>query len=274
MKISVIVPSRLRANPTSDRGTLLLDRALMSVRRQSVCDLEMIVGLDASHPPIPERFLNVSWLKFVEAGDSQAKAVNAAMKAATGDVFALCEDDDTWRDHDKLGYQLELLAKHDFVSCNQREVDEDGRFIRVNNFATPSGWVMKREVWEKVGPMDETFRYHVDTEWLGRANAAGVNRCHLVPAGTNDDAGWLVNVARHSAIAALDEITEPMVDRFVSEEGGMSAIRKDRERIATELKAAGPPTNLDATLASGMTPWCVSVREHHVMAERYGNVPW
>lgn len=291
MKVSVIVPSRLRPNPTSMRDTLLVERALMSILRQSAADdVEIIVGLDAKHPPIPEfgsrsaAAAMGSRLRFVEAGDSQAKAVNVAMSAATGDVLAICEDDDAWRDTDCLAYHLKMLDKHDFVSCSQREVDEDGNFQRVNNFATPSGWVMKRSVWENVGGFDEAFRYHVDTEWLGRANKLGVNRCHLVPDGARDGNGWLVNVAKHSAIAGIEDITEPLIDRFVSEGGGMSSIAKDGERIAaahrnalaTGALAAGGEDErafMDAALA-GDSPFAVSQREHATMIQRFGSVPW
>ena len=263
MKLSVIVPSRLQPNPASHTGNLYLDRALSSIQRCEVTgvELEIIVALDERKGPwrigkwgmargLPARFHGGSVRTVASGARSQAAAVNAGVKASTGDCIAFLEDDDQWYP-DKLRYQLPLLDRHGFVSCNQREIDEQANFVRLNNFATPSGWLMHREVWDKVGPMDTTFQYHVDTEWLGRLNRSVYKRAHLVSIGAEKEPrGWLQQIAQYSAIVQSEDVTEPLVARTVNPGGGMERIRTDPEAAAQ------------------------SMREHEIMMERFGSVPW
>ncbi len=251
MKVSVIIPSRLQENLNGDINgvaTLWLDRAVNSVLRQEVdADLEIVVGLSPGHSPIPERFKD-GLVKFVVAErPGQAAAVNAAVAASTGGVLAFLEDDDYWRSARKLALQLPWLSEYHMVTSNQREVDWQGNYIRVNDFATPSGWVMWRPTWEDVGLFNETFKYHVDTEWLGRAHMTETRRVHMVPVGTGGP--WLINVSVHSAIRLHDE-PDPLVERMVNPDGGMATIAKNPE--AAEQSA----------------------KEHREMVARFGFVPW
>jgi glycosyltransferase involved in cell wall biosynthesis len=273
VKISVIVPSRLAVNPVSEHGNLFLDRALMTIRRQSVYaahDVQLIVGLDADGPEPPGRFTDVTFVR--SDGKGQAKAVNAAAAVATGDVLAFLEDDDYWYPR-KLELQLPHLERlyswtqdkegslrrstevessigRDLVSCNSREIDEYANFVRVNNFPTPSGWIMKRGLWEKIGGFDESFRWHVDTEWLGRANAAGATRLHLINEGNLDERKWLPNIAQYSGVVALSDEPEPLVGRLVNPAGGMATIARDPVAQAE------------------------SRREHERFLQKWGEVPW
>ncbi len=238
MKVSVIIPSRLQENLNGDINgvaTLWLDR--------------IVVGLSPGHPPIPERFQD-GLVKFVVAErPGQAAAVNAAVAASTGGVLAFLEDDDYWRSARKLAIQLPLLDVRDIVTSNQREVDWQGNYIRVNDFATPSGWVMYRDIWEHIGGLDESFRFHVDTEWLGRAHQKMVDRVHVIPPGIVEDREWLRNVNRFSDLRAHDE-PDPLVERMVNPDGGMATIAKNPE--AAEQSA----------------------KEHREMVARFGFVPW
>lgn len=246
--ISVIVPSRLAVNPTSQDNRLWLDRSLMSVKRQTVFaqhEWEFIVGLDANAPWPPERFSDVKFVRSTGAG--QALAVNAAAAHATGDVLVYAEDDD-FNYPRKLELQLPYLGSYDLVTCNSREIDEYANFIRVNDF--PTGWMMKRALWQEIGGFDESSRWHVDTEWLGRVNAAGKKRVHLVSDGRAPATSqWLAQVQRHSDIAQTGE-QEPLVGRLVNPAGGMSKIASDPEAAAQ------------------------SREEHERMHTRFGEIPW
>lgn len=268
-RVSVVIPSRLQVNLASPDLNLYLDLCLGGIMRQTAdVELEMIVGLDAGQlSGVPGRFLEKGPipLLFVESdGTGQAKAVNAAAAKATGDVLAFCEDDDLW-DPRKLDYQLPLLEQADLVTCSQRERTAQGAFVRVNDFPTPSGWVMKIGLWQRMGfagktdgymGFDESFRYHVDTEWLGRANTVGritglrVSRFHLIPDDGRPPTDWLRNVARFSRVGKTDGFTEALVHRTVNPGGGMSRIAADPEARAQ------------------------SQREHEIMMERFGTVPW
>jgi glycosyltransferase involved in cell wall biosynthesis len=250
VKVSVICASRLQPNPFGSGLNLYLDRALMSAKRQGLpegVELELIVGVDAGVWDIPKRFDDGVTVVHSD-GKGQAAALNAGVKCSTGEVISFIEDDDIWVGG-KVGIQLQALERYQFVSCNQREIDEQGGFCRYNDFATPSGWIMPRATWEKVGPFDETFRWHMDTEWLGRLNAAGITRSHII----HDNGGgrpWVANIARVSHVMNHPEYREPFVNRMINPEGGMERIRKDPELAAQ------------------------SAEEHARMMERFGCFPW
>lgn len=221
-------------------------------------------------------------------GKGQAQAVNAAAKLITGDFVAMIEDDDQWRPS-KLAVQLDVLSKgYQFCSSTQREIDEFGNFLRTNAFACPSSWLMPRETWEAVGPFDETFKYHVDTEWLGRLNRVckerGWKRAHIAHTGAETDGCWIDQVRRFSDIGHDDELPEPLVDRTVHEGSGMASIREDGERLKRLFEARGiahsnyqanqEAFNDFALKTSPETPYGHSVREHVTMFQRYGRADW
>jgi hypothetical protein len=249
MKISTIIPSRLHPLPGAQPEALWLDRALLSVRGQTVCEqveLEIVVGLDPG-VKLPERFLNIAVAQGRVA--DQAAVVNAAVAASSGDVLAFLEDDDVWRPR-RLEYGLRCLKDFDVVTTNQSEF-HNGLFFRINDFPTPSGWLMPRAVWDRLGPMDESIPYHVDTEYLGRMIAARLRRAHLVERDAPDGPSrpWLQNVARYSAIGRTAE-RDPLVDRTVNTSGRMSEIARDE---------AARSRSADA---------------HRRMFEKFGLIPW
>lgn len=259
MKISVIVPSRLQVMPSSDRGSLYLDRALMQVRRQTCWaahEWEIIVCMDPADyhaRALPERFLGSGVIQGSAAAPSQAAALNEGLRIASGDVVAFLEDDDYW-EAGKMATQMPLLERYDMVTSNQREVDELGNWVRTNDFATPSGWVLTREAMGRLGRFDESFKYHVDTEMLGRANGIGLKRGHVVEQGANATTvdqrlQWLSAVSSHSDIIESTH-RDPLVVRTVNPQGGMAEIMSNS--IARQY----------------------SKDEHARMVDMYGGVPW
>ncbi len=293
--------------------------------RDADLELEILVGLDAGARALPKRFTKclaehpedsevkcaldachhgshlagegdewavTSWRPsaFVTAyseGKGQSQAVNAAAKHITGDLVAFIEDDDCWRP-DKLAVQLAVMAKgYDFVSTTQREVAEDGSWLRTNAFACPSTWLMTREVWDKVGPFDDTFKWHVDTEWLGRLNALDIKRAHITHAGSDRDGCWLEHVAKYSDLVSIDEAPEPLVDRTENSGGGMTAIRTDHRRLAALYREGHPMPEAPDKATMDMLDvefqkWTLeqdgpageSAREHLRMVEAFGVIPW
>jgi glycosyltransferase involved in cell wall biosynthesis len=210
--LSVIIPSRARS-----RQQEFLDNAIYSIQTQTDAEIIVAIDRDADRPYVEA--------KLVVAGNSQASALNAGVEASTGDKIAFLEDDDRWS-VGKAESQLEALESYDFVSTNQLEVDEDGNVLRVNDFPTPSGWMMKRSTWDKVGEFDLTYRWHMDTEWLGRLNCYQFRRCHLVESTAPIQQAymgvrpWLGEVAKHSLIVRSGH-SMPLVRRLVHHEQGM-----------------------------------------------------
>lgn len=251
-RISVIIPSRLDPNPSG--GGLYLDRALASVQRQTIPVHEVCIGAQRG-ARLPQRLPTAprgAEILFCETtAPGQAAAVNAAAASATGSVLAFLEDDDLWEPKRlAIGLTAMRISQAPFASSNQIEVRPDGTVLRINDFATPSGWLIAREVWQQIGGMDTLFRWHVDTEFLGRLNQAGVRRIHLVEGRrTPQIRPWLVSVARHPDLYFTNE-PHPLVVRAVNPHGGMA-------RIASDPRAAQESRN-----------------EHEELMRRYGEIPW
>jgi glycosyltransferase involved in cell wall biosynthesis len=230
MKVSVIVPTRNDLNPVTGRP--YFERAVASIEGQ-LTDLEIaaIVGFDPSPVPL-----------------GQARTVNQAVARADGDLLAFLEDDDTW-DAQKLATQLPFLDRFDLVTCNQREVDERGAFVRVSYYPTPSGWLMRRSTWDRVGGLDEGLRFHVDSDWLGRAHRAGLRRVHLVQVGADPSVDrWTENMASSSIITGPSP--DPLVTRTVRKASITGRIQNDAECRAR------------------------SDRDFRTIGRRFGGVPW
>lgn len=230
MKVSVVIPSRMQLNPMT--GTPYVDRALASIEVQlTEVDVVPVVAVDQS--PIPL---------------GPARTVNEAVARANGDVLAFLEDDDMW-DPRKLASQLPFLDRFDLVTCNQRDVDERGAFVGYSYYPTPSGWLMRRSTWERVGGLDEGLRFHYDSDWLGRANRGGLQRIHLVHANADPDVDrWVANMTRSSVV--LGRTAEPLVTRTVRAESITGRIKGDEE-------------------------WRQgSDSEFHTLRRRFGRIPW
>ncbi len=183
--ISVCLPSRFTKHP--DEGFYWLERAADSVRAQTIAGkmpIQICVGIDHG-AVVPDDYKNRTDMVFAnvaaDAPKNQAAAVNAAAAAATGDIIAFLEDDDIYAP-ERLESALELLHKYDFVGGTQRLMTPKGITNQIHDYANPTTWVMRHDFWKQVGPMDTTFRCHLDAEWLGRLNASGGLRVHQVDA--------------------------------------------------------------------------------------------
>jgi hypothetical protein len=247
VRVSVIIASRLQCRPEAGADCLWLDRAIRSVRRQTASggvELEVVVGLDPT-AVLPARLAGGAVAAPADR-PGQAAALNAAVAAATGEILAFLEDDDYW-EAKRLEYGLNWLGRADLVTCNQREVNEDGGFVALNDYPTPSGWLMPRVTWEAVGPFAEDFTF-VDSEWLGRVNTTRLRRVHLVEAGNPDRPG-LRSVAKSSELASTGE-RDPLVLRTANPRGVVGTAHS--EEVA-RLRHEGDVKRL---------------------VERFGEIPW
>jgi hypothetical protein len=237
-KISVVIPSR-----TQPKQQMFLERALASVWGQSVAaraELEVCIGIDAGASPPMQ--LTDKRARFVTAAStSQAAAMNAAAAACTGDYIAMLEDDDRWHPN-FLDLALEASAQAPFVSSTLVEVNERDEVLQVQDFPSPSGWFMTRAIWDRVGPFDPAYRWHLDNEWLGRLTETGVARFHLVEAmcpvhpaliqGTRPRLGHVLDHAGPTFRLARHHIPTPLVLRMAHAGSGMAQIARDAEKTA------------------------------------------
>lgn len=253
--ISILIPSRLQTRP--DRADdLWLNRALQSVASQTAArkePVEVVVGLDDGIPAPDIREWKRLVLRFTNAAAdrkrNQASAINAAAAAATGDIIAILEDDDAWRPL-FLETAVATLDGFDFVSSSQIVVEANLLPREPMYYATPSGWVMRRTLWNEIGGFNEDIRFHVDMEWLGRLNQAGKKRAHLVESGFPLDLPflrahrkWLAHLAENPinpVTLVQHRETVPLVARALSPNSGTDRIRRnaDAERISKQEQVA------------------------------------
>lgn len=242
-RISVVIPSR-----TQPLQSVFLSRSIGSVRAQVLepdVRFEIIVSLDRG-AALPE-IHGLEGVRFVEAeARGQAAALNAGAAAAHGDYLAFLEDDDEWHPA-KTAYALRVLERCDFVSSTQLEVDESGQALEVNDFPTPSGWLMPMHSWLAIGAFDTSYRWHLDNEWLGRLGDSKLRRLHLVEAQTLRDSQALAS--RPHLLQCLragganiqlcgHPVDAPLVRRMVHAQSGMGQIGRN-EAIKAQARAEG-----------------------------------
>lgn len=265
--VGVIVPSRLQRITNGGRtGTYFVERAIDSALAQTAvaegrAHLTFIIGIDA-HAAIPSHLAERTEIIWAHSDTcSQAGALNAGIDAANGrfDYVAFLEDDDCW-DCNYLTWGLNILKESDFVSTTQLEIDEEGKILRINDFPTPSGWIMPSAILRRVGRFDPTMRWHLDNEWLGRLSEAGVKRCHLLDAMApatfamaEQVRPWIANVVRfggNNLELQRHTMLAPLVIRLVHSRSGMARLAADPV-LAEQSRA-----------------------EYAQLIERYGRIPW
>lgn len=245
--LSILIPSRLERDI---RGRLFLENAVQSIRAQTGhgMALQILVGIDAG-VAVPAGLDSRQGVQFVESqGKSQAAALNATAGAATGDFVAILEDDDKWNQGFLFCALSMLKEDYDFSSSTQLEVTPEGTIIRVTEFPTPSGWVMRRAIWDSVGPFNEEYRFHLDNEWLGRLGETAARRVHLVEATTPMDydtlpqsrpfLGALLERGKPKVELARHDSPWPLVVRLCHPGSGMAQVRDNpvaAERSAVEM---------------------------------------
>ena len=244
ISLGVIIPSRLQRAASKDgHGEYFLEKAIANAMTQTALaneavSLTFIVGIDAD-ADAPGRLAERSDIVWARSnGRSQAEALNAGIEAASDrfDLIAFLEDDDRW-DPEYLTWGLAAVKQYGFVSTTQLEVDEDDQILRINDFPTPSGWLMPADTLRRIGGFNSTLRWHLDNEWLGRLGNSGIRRCHLVEvtapatlAHAEQVRPWIANVIRFGGPAVdvkRHRLPAPLVIRMVHSRSGMARIGSD-----------------------------------------------
>jgi hypothetical protein len=184
-KISVVIPSRLQGPRDDPSAPWFVERAVACVRGQSIFRKgfvpEIIIGVDPGMAGLAMQRLGHSAMVAEAAVGLQSAALNAAIAKVSGDHAAFLEDDDLWAP-DYLERALSLFAQFQFASSTHLERTVDGLVVRIVDYPTPSSWVMPRATLDRVGGFDESYRWHLDSEWIGRLNEQRIARVHFVEA--------------------------------------------------------------------------------------------
>lgn len=218
-----------------------LERSTASIRAQTAIaefDVRIVVGVDPGASQGLREIAGRLGCDLVESATaSQAGALNAGLAAVDSELVAFLEDDDVWQPPYLQAASGALAAGAAFVSSTQLEFDENGIVLRINDFPTPSGWLLGRELAARVGPFDPDYRFHLDNEWLGRLAETGAPRIHMVestapvdPRHIADVRPWLMNALTLSAghcRLGRHALPIPLVHRLVHSNSGMARIAAD-----------------------------------------------
>lgn len=186
-----------------------IEQAVRSVEAQTTFDdavVEIIVvedgSRDGSEIVLKRLAGEIEKLRIIDApGLGQSAARNRALREAKGELIAILDGDDFWTP-EKLERQLPAFARSekiglvygDFVDFS-RDDATDGRIITVRRFRPesshhlrdyflldgpimPSTVVVRRSVFDDVGPFDESLRIGEDTEFHLRV-AEKWRFCHV-----------------------------------------------------------------------------------------------
>ncbi|MGH6941696.1 glycosyltransferase family 2 protein [Hypericibacter sp.] len=240
--LSVLIASRLAPSTRPQaNGSLLVEAAIQSIRAQTAAtrfELRIVIGVDQG-TKIPAALANQDGVRIVESdGKTQAAALNAAARHIDGEFVSFLEDDDIWDPFFlEAAFAALNLKSFGFASSNPLEISEADRPLRLKDFPTMSGWLMPRATWNAVGAFDESYRWHLDNDWLGRLNRLDIARCHLIEAGAPRD--WAATQRDRPEIAALlkhsngkvellrHSLTWPLVRRLLHDGSGIALINRD-----------------------------------------------
>jgi glycosyltransferase involved in cell wall biosynthesis len=246
--------------PTYNRRPLL-ERALVSVYRQTRMPDEVIVVDDGSTDDtpdvIPERFPELRYIRQENRGVSSAR--NRGIRESTGSWLAFLDSDDEWLPK-KLAIQIEALrSRPDRFLCHTNEIwVRRGRRVNPTKkhekfggrifhkclplcIISPSSVVLHRNLFEEVGLFDESMPVCEDYDlWLrvcARYPVLYLDHPLIVKYGGHDDqlsrSTWGLDRFR---IRALENA---IASGRLSTEDRLAAIRILLEKIDVYVAGAG-----------------------------------
>ncbi|MHB8240382.1 MAG: glycosyltransferase family 2 protein [Solirubrobacteraceae bacterium] len=175
--VSVIVPAY--------QAEAYLDEALKSAYAQDYSAYEIILIDDGSTDRTGEIAAAHGVRVLSQPNRGPAAARNAGLALARGELLTILDADDVWpadrlsrqvahlRDHPEDGMVMGLTEA--FVTPGEARPAHYPLIAATGPFpGHPSTSLVRREVFELVGPFDESLRLSEDLDWLARAGDAGV----------------------------------------------------------------------------------------------------
>jgi glycosyltransferase involved in cell wall biosynthesis len=169
-------------------GARFVGEALESVLAQTVdARIEIIVIDDASTDGSVELLRSRSDIELVRLPENSGPSVarNRGLAVAQGDYIAFLDADDLWSPG-KTRIQLDWFEQRSaagFVTGLQETFIEPGchppawaykMAAAPASGGVPSAWLLRRDVFKRVGRFDPSYRHAEDIDWLTRAAQAGI----------------------------------------------------------------------------------------------------
>lgn len=138
---------------------------------------EQVIAVDAASQDGTRELLDAqtNWTVLDQQSTGLAAARNEALERAKGDYIAFLDSDDVWLPA-KTTRQLRFLDEHPqvgIVTCLMTRVGVSEQ-AHPQPALTPSGCLIRREVFQQVGPFDHRYSLACDTQWFMRARVLGV----------------------------------------------------------------------------------------------------
>ena len=173
-------------------GERFLEDAVNSVRNQTYLHWELIAVDDGSadgSASLAEAFPDVRLIRLPHGGVARAR--NAGVEAASGDLISFIDQDDTW-EPEKLELQVRYLLAHPekgFVLGLQKIELCEGvarpSWLKPELLESPqkgylpSALLVRRAVFERVGLFNTCFETASDSDWFFRAKDAGMEPAYV-----------------------------------------------------------------------------------------------
>jgi hypothetical protein len=263
LRLAIIIPTRLKLCTSEAGSRTFIERAMESALAQVLdqpLKITFIAGVDVD-ADVPARLAQRPDLLIARStGRSQILALNAAIALADQayDFVAFLEDDDLWAP-EFLAWSLLALVDHDFVSMSHVEIDESGKPVNIQDFPTPSSWLMPIATLVRAGAIDPKSKWHYDNEWLGWLGNSGLRRCHLLE--------------KTAPLSFPGRLLRPGIGHLRRDAGpNITLLRHASERpLVIRLVHSGSGT---AAVQSGGPAARESKNEYKWLIERYGRIPW
>lgn len=175
-------------------GSEYLSEALDSILAETCPVAEIILVDDGSTdttPAVAARYSqSIRYIRQENRGPAAAR--NTGLRACGGEFISFLDADDTWHPK-KIELQMEALradgeagiclvqVQNFWIEALAQERDR----LKDHPFSKPVlGYVCqallaRREVFDRVGGFDDTLKIGEDTDWFGRARAAGIRQVAL-----------------------------------------------------------------------------------------------
>jgi glycosyltransferase involved in cell wall biosynthesis len=178
-RVSVVTPSFNQAG--------FLEQTLLSVLDQDYSPIDLLVidgGSTDGTIELIKRYEHRLAYWVSEKDKGQADAINKGLKRATGDIVAFLNSDDyyypgavskivdVFRKQPDVGvvYGQARWITSDDRPLNQTHIAVDGQAMLERFASLPQPAVfLRREVLERIGGLDPTFHWALDSEWFFRA---------------------------------------------------------------------------------------------------------
>ena len=184
-KITVVTPSYNQKE--------FIERTILSIINQNYPNLEYIVcdggSTDGTIDILKKYDKQIDWW-ISEKDKGQTDAINKGMKKATGDIVCWINSDDILLPG-ALYNVANFFQKHpecDFANGYTIEIDKEDKILKFTHIImsrfffekgcyniSQQGMFWKRNLFDKIGYLNESFHAKMDVEWLIRVYESGAN---------------------------------------------------------------------------------------------------